>query len=57
VLLAMGLRNDQARASIRFSLGKQTTDAEIDFALAVVPETIARLREISPTYKRQAVST
>ena len=57
VLLAMGLRNDQARASIRFSLGKQTTDAEIDFALALVPETIARLREISPTYKRQAVST
>lgn len=57
VLVAMGLRADQARASIRFSLGKQTTDAEIDFALALVPETIARLREISPTYKKQAVST
>jgi cysteine desulfurase len=51
VLIAMGLRKDQARASIRFSLGKQTTDEDIDFALAVVPETVARLRELSPVYK------
>jgi cysteine desulfurase len=57
VLIAMGLRPDQARASIRFSLGKQTTEADIDFALALVPETVARLREISPKYKKQAVST
>ena len=35
--IAMGLRPEQARASIRFSLGKQTTDADIDFALALVP--------------------
>ena len=57
VLLAMGLRSDQARSSIRFSLGKQTTAEEIDFALALVPETVARLRELSPTYRKQAVST
>jgi cysteine desulfurase len=57
VLLAMGLRPDQARASIRFSLGKQTVEEDIDYALALVPETVARLREISPVYKRQAVST
>ncbi len=57
VLVAMGLRPDQARASIRFSLGKQTTDADIDFALALVPETVARLRELSPKYTKQAVST
>jgi cysteine desulfurase len=57
VLIAMGLRPDQARASIRFSLGKQTTEADIDFALGLVPETVARLRAISPTYNKQAVST
>jgi cysteine desulfurase len=57
VLLAMGLRRDRARASIRFSLGKQTTEDDIDFALALVPETVARLRELSPVYKKQAVST
>jgi cysteine desulfurase len=55
VLMAMGLRADRARASIRFSLGKQNTAEEIEIALALVPETIARLRELSPVYKRQAV--
>ena len=57
VLTAMGLRSDRARASLRFSLGKQNTDEEIDLALALVPETVARLRELSPAYKRQAVSS
>jgi cysteine desulfurase len=57
VLLAMGLSPNQARASIRFSLGKQTTEEDIDLALALVPETVARLREVSPVYKRQAIST
>ncbi len=57
VLIAMGMRPDQAKASIRFSLGKQTTEEDIDFALTLVPETVARLRELSPTYKRHAIST
>jgi cysteine desulfurase len=57
VLIAMGLRSDQARASIRFSLGKQTTEADIDLALALVPETVARLRELSPAYKKEAVKS
>ena len=57
VLIAMGLRPDQAKASIRFSLGKQTTDDDIDFALALVPEMVARLRELSPTYRRATVSS
>jgi len=56
VLSAMGLTPDRARASIRFSLGKQTTAEEIDFALALMPETVAHLRDLSPTYKRAAVS-
>jgi cysteine desulfurase len=57
VLLAMGLRPDQARASIRFSLGKQTLAEDIDAALALVLETVARLRELSPRYTRHAVGT
>ena len=57
VLTAMGLRNDRSRASIRFSLGKQNTAEDIDLALALVPETVARLRELSPVYKKQAVSS
>jgi cysteine desulfurase len=55
VLLAMGLRPDRARASIRFSLGKQNTDEELDFAIGLVPETVARLRELSPLWGKTAV--
>ena len=52
VLTAMGLSADRARASIRFSLGKQNTPEDIDFALELVPEVVARLRELSPVYKK-----
>jgi cysteine desulfurase len=57
VLTAMGLRPDRARASVRFSLGKQTTQEDIDFALELVPGTVARLRELSPAYRKEAVSS
>ncbi|HEX6824487.1 MAG TPA: aminotransferase class V-fold PLP-dependent enzyme [Candidatus Sulfotelmatobacter sp.] len=55
VLIAMGLRPEQARASIRFSLGKHTTEEDMDFAIELLPETVARLRELSPVYKKQAI--
>jgi cysteine desulfurase len=56
VLTAMGLRSERAKSSIRFSLGKQNTAEDIDFALAVVPQTVARLRELSPVWSKLAVS-
>jgi cysteine desulfurase len=56
VLTAMGLRADRARGSIRFSLGKQNTSDDIDLALALVPEAVARLRELSPGYRKAVVS-
>jgi cysteine desulfurase len=56
VLTAMGLHADRARASIRFSLGKQNTAEDVDVALALVAETVARLRELSPAYRKAAVS-
>ena len=52
VLTAMGLPPERARASIRFSIGKHNTEDDIDFALSVIPGTIGRLRELSPTYTR-----
>jgi len=51
ILTAMGLSAERARGSIRFSLGKQNTAEDVEFALALVPEVIARLRELSPVYK------
>jgi cysteine desulfurase len=56
VLTAMGLSSDRARASIRFSLGKQNTAEDVEFALGLVPEVVGRLREISPVWKKAAVS-
>src|SRR6201993_1969350 len=49
VLTAMGMSPDQARASIRFSLGQQNTMEEVEFAVGLVGEVVARLRELSPT--------
>jgi cysteine desulfurase len=51
VLLAMGLKHGRARSSVRVSLGKQTTNEDIEFAIKVLPETVTRLREISPLHK------
>lgn len=56
VLTAMGLLPEIARASLRFSLGKQNTEDDVEFALDLVPQTVARLRELSPVYNRAAVS-
>jgi cysteine desulfurase len=55
VLTAMGLAPDRARASIRFSWGKQNTAADLDFALSLIPASVARLRELSPSYHRGAL--
>jgi cysteine desulfurase len=48
VLMAMGLDKNAARASLRFSLMKTATDADIDYVLQVVPEAVERLRALSP---------
>jgi len=56
VLTAMGLSADRARGSIRFSLGKQNTAEDVEFALELIPQVVNRLREISPVYKKAAVS-
>jgi cysteine desulfurase len=50
VLTAMGLPRARARASLRFSLGKQTRADEVEFALDLVAQTVARLRELSPLH-------
>jgi cysteine desulfurase len=48
VLLALGLAPELANASVRFSLGHATSDADIDHLLAVLSPIIARLREVVP---------
>lgn len=48
VLKAMGLSNDMARASLRFSVGRLTSELDIDTACEVIPAVISRIREMSP---------
>jgi cysteine desulfurase len=48
VLMAMGLDKNAARASLRFSLLRTATEADVDYALRVVPEAVEHLRAISP---------
>jgi cysteine desulfurase len=57
VLTAIGLPPEDARASIRFSLGRQTTPADIAFALEVVPTAVVQLRQLSPAYRTKAAET
>jgi cysteine desulfurase len=53
VLTAMGLPAARARASVRFSLSRLTTEEEVDEALKIIPAAVARLRELSPAYQRR----
>src|SRR5437899_1937853 len=50
VLTAIDLPAAEARASIRFSLGRHTTESEIAAALELIPAAVAHLRKLSPTY-------
>lgn len=48
VLMAIGLKHEQAHGSLRLSLGKYTTKSEIDYAIKVLPKVVWNLRKISP---------
>jgi cysteine desulfurase len=50
VLKALGLSDELAHSSIRFSIGRFTTEAEIDFAISVINSSIDKLRELSPLW-------
>lgn len=46
VLLAMGISSEDAHASVRFSLGEETTDEDVDFICEVTPPIVERLRAL-----------
>lgn len=51
VLRALGRNDELAHSSIRFSLGRFTTEEEIDFAIAKINDNIGKLRELSPLWE------
>lgn len=55
VLLAMGLSHELAHGSLRLSLGKDTSEAEVDRVLTVLPGVIRKLRAMSPLVAKEEV--
>ena len=53
VLVAMGKERVAAQGAIRFSLGRSTTKAQMDYVLEKLPPIIERLRSMSPMYKQE----
>lgn len=51
VLTAIGLRPEETHGSLRFTLGKQNSDEDVDYVLEVLPNVVERLRRISPFKK------
>ncbi|MGD9954191.1 MAG: IscS subfamily cysteine desulfurase [Burkholderiales bacterium] len=51
VLRALGRSDELAHSSIRFTLGKYTTEAEVDYAVDLVKTKVAKLRELSPLWE------
>ncbi len=56
VLLAMGLTHEVAHGSLRITLGKDNTEAEVEYLLEVLPEILERLRAMSPLYGEAALT-
>jgi cysteine desulfurase len=47
----LGHNDELARGAIRFSFGKDNTEADLDYVLEVLPRVVAKLRELSPLNK------
>jgi cysteine desulfurase len=56
VLLAAGLSHDDARSSLRFSLGRPSTAADVDRAIEIIPSIVGRIRALSPREQKAAAT-
>ncbi len=53
VLIAMGLRHEEAHGSLLLTLGRANTQEDVDHVIESVPKIVSRLRELSPLYSRK----
>jgi cysteine desulfurase len=56
VLLAMGIPHEIAQSAIRFSLGWNNTEEDVDYVVEVLPRIVQRLRDISPLYHKKVAT-
>jgi len=56
VLLAIGLKHEEAHGSLLFTLGKQNTEEDIDYVVDALPDIVKRLRAISPLTPKELLS-
>src|SRR5207247_5778078 len=56
VIRALGRNDELARGAIRFSFGKDNTDADVDYVLEVLPRAVESLRSLSPLTKEALAS-
>jgi cysteine desulfurase len=54
VLTAMGVPEDLARGSMRLTVGQDNTMGQIDYVLGILPDTVSRLRSLSPAWRQRA---
>ncbi len=55
VLLAMGLKHEEAHGSLMFTLGRQNTEEQVDYVVGLMPSIVKRLRTISPLTPKELV--
>ncbi len=53
VLIAMGLRHEEAHGSLLLTLGKSNTEEDVDYVIDSVPKVVAKLRALSPLYPKK----
>jgi cysteine desulfurase len=56
VLLAIGLRHEEAHGSLLFTLGKQNTGEDVDYIVNAMPDIVKRLRAISPLTPKELLT-
>ncbi len=52
IIRALGQTDELARGALRFSIGKETTEEDIDYVLDALPRAVANLRRLSPRYQQ-----
>jgi cysteine desulfurase len=56
VLLAIGLKHEEAHGSVLFTLGRQNTEDEVEYVIQIMPDIVKRLRAMSPLTPKELLS-